>query len=202
MRLRYSQTSPYVRKVLMAAIELGLGDRIEREATDAWSSETTLPRDNPLGKVPALVADDGMVLYDSPVICEYLDGLAGGGKLFPPSGAARWKALRFQALADGICDAAILCRLERNLRPADKRWDVWDARQIGAVTRSLDALEAMADDLDVRPTIGTLSVLAALGYLDFRFADENWRQGRPKLAAWFAKASDRPSFRDTAPPSA
>ncbi|HZH27910.1 MAG TPA: glutathione S-transferase [Azospirillaceae bacterium] len=202
MRLRYSPTSPYVRKVVMTAIELGLNDRIEREATDAWSSETTLPRDNPLGKVPALVTDDGMVLYDSPVICEYLDARAGGGKLFPSAGAARWKALRFQALGDGMCDAAILCRLERNMRPADKRWDVWESRQLGAVTRGLDTLETMAADLEGPTTIGTLSVLATLGYLDFRFADLNWRQRCPKLAAWFAKASDRPSFRDTAPPSA
>lgn len=198
MKLRHSPTSPYVRKVVMVAKELGLADRIAIEPTDPWSAETTLPADNPLSKVPALATDDGLVLFDSPVICAYLDELAGG-KL-TPAGRGRWVAARLEALGDGICDAAILRRLEGAMRPADKRWDGWADRQKRAVDRALDALEAAAGDLAGPPTIGSLAVAAALGYLDFRFAHEDWRPGRPGLAAWFETARTRPSFAETAPP--
>jgi glutathione S-transferase len=200
MKLRYSATSPYVRKVLMVAAACGIPDRIERDATDPWAADTTLGHDNPLGKVPALVLDDGTTLYDSPVICEYLDWVAGVGKVIPAPGPARWTALRRQALGDGICDAAILRRLEHTQRPAERRSDTWDARQKGHVTRALNALEAEADHLGAEPDIGTISILVALGYLDFRFGAEDWRQGRPRLTAWFAAASTHASYRDTAPP--
>ncbi|WP_158045149.1 glutathione S-transferase N-terminal domain-containing protein [Skermanella pratensis] len=203
MKLRYSATSPYVRKVMMVIHELGLADRVELEKTDAWSPETNLPDDNPLGKVPALVVEGGTALFDSPVICEYLDSLASGGegRLFPPPGAERWAALRFQALADGICDAAILRRLEGN-RPEQFRSSDWMERQRRAVARSLDQLEKEADRLGTRADIGALAVLAALGYLDFRFGHEDWRQGRPALSAWFDQASARGSFAATKPPAA
>ncbi|HYG85720.1 MAG TPA: glutathione S-transferase N-terminal domain-containing protein [Azospirillum sp.] len=199
MKLRYSSTSPYVRKVMMVAIECGLDSSIELQNTDAWSAETDLPKDNPLGKVPALILDTGMVLYDSPVICEYLDTLHDGPRLFPPPGPARWTALRQQALADGICDAAILRRLEGN-RPDGEKSAAWAERQRLAVARACDALEAEAASLPAEPTIGTLAILAALGYLDFRFGHEDWRPGRPALAAWFEKAAARDSVRRTAPP--
>src|SRR5689334_5968404 len=142
MKLRFSPTSPYVRKVMMVIHELGLTDRVQLETTDAWSPTTTLPTTNPLGKVPALVLDDGSALFDSPVIAEYLDSLPGGGTapLFPASGPARWTALRQQALADGICDAAILRRLEGN-RPEQIRSTDWMESQRAAVARTVDVLE-------------------------------------------------------------
>jgi glutathione S-transferase len=200
MKLRYSATSPYVRKVMMVIHELGLANRVELENTDAWSPKTDLPTDNPIGKVPALVTDDGMALFDSPVICEYLDSV-GSGTLFPPVGPERWTALRFQALADGICDAAILRRLEGN-RPEQLRSTDWMERQKAAVGRCLDLLEKQAGTLGDGADIGTLAVLSALGYLDFRFGHEDWRAGRPALSAWFDKASARESFTATKPPAA
>ncbi|PWC39946.1 glutathione S-transferase [Azospirillum sp. TSO35-2] len=200
MTLRWSPTSPYVRKVMMVVIERGLEARVQRVATDPWSADTDLPKDNPLGKVPALTLEDGTTLFDSPVIAEYLDGLgAAGAPLFPPAGPARWTALRFQAIADGICDAAILRRLE-SMRPDGEKSANWMERQRKAVARSLDLLETDAAKLEGGVSIGTLAVLAALSYLDFRFGHEDWREGRPTLAAWFATASDRDSLRKTAPP--
>jgi glutathione S-transferase len=202
MKLRYSATSPYVRKVMMVIHERGLSDRVELEKTDAWSPETDLPINNPLGKVPALVTGDGPALFDSPVIVEYLDTLAGpNASLFPAAGPDRWAALRFQALADGICDAAILRRLEGN-RPEQLRSTDWMERQRAAVARSVDALEADAATLGERFTIGGVAVLAALGYLDFRFGHEDWRPGHPALSAWFDAESKRDSFVGTAPPAA
>lgn len=199
MRLRYSATSPYVRKVLMVAIECGLEHTIERLGTDPWSADTDLPTDNPLGKVPCLTLDDGGALFDSPVICEYLDSLHTGRRLFPETGPARWTALRQQAIADGICDAAILRRLER-LRPDGERSATWTARQEAAVLRALDALDREVAALSPGPSIGTLATLAALGYIDFRWPESAWRDGRADLAAWFERESGRESFQRTLPP--
>lgn len=199
MKLRHSPTSPFVRKVMMTALEAGVADRIKAIATDVWSPDTTIGADNPLGKVPALVLDDGTVLYDSPVICEYLDSLnTDGAPLFPPPGPARWAALKQQALSDGICDAAVLW-LRETKRPEGERSPSWIERQKLAITRGCDALEASADGLSGPVTIGTLSAAMALGYLDLRFPELNWRAGRPKLAAWFLEASARPSFEATRP---
>lgn len=200
MKLRYSPTSPYVRKVTMTIIECGLEHQVERVLTNAWAEDTDLPADNPLGKVPALIPDDGPALFDSPVICEYLDSQHGGAPLFPAIGPARWAALRFQAIGDGLNDAAVLRRLEV-MRPDGERSDKWAARQAAAMTRSLDALETDADALAAGFTIGSIAVMAALGYLDLRFADDNWRDGRPKLAAWFAAMAQRPSYLSTLPPA-
>ena len=136
MRLRYSPTSPYVRKVSVCAIEFGLAERIERIPTDTLDPKTDLAEHNPLVKVPALVLEDGEVLYDSPVICEYLDSLHDGAKIFPPAGPERWTALRQQALGDGILDAAILCMLETLRRPEALRWRGWIDKQTGKVTRA------------------------------------------------------------------
>jgi glutathione S-transferase len=198
MKLCYSVTSPYVRKVVAAGIELGLDGKIERQPTSAWDPASKLGQINPLGKVPALVTDKGEALYDSPVICEYLDSLAGGGKLFPAIGEARWTALRQQALADGIMDAGVSARLE-STRPAGTKSDDWIARQRAAISRALDALEAEAASLGGGVTIGHVAIGCALGYLDFRFAADDWRKGRPKLAAWFEGFSKRPSIATTVP---
>jgi glutathione S-transferase len=186
---------------MMVMIECGLERSIETVATNAWAPDTDLPKDNPLGKVPALLLDDGQTLYDSPVIAEYLDTLHDGPRLFPPIGPARWAALRLQALADGICDAAIL-RLKESQRPEDERSADWMERQRAAMERALDALEAQASTLDGPLSIGTIALLAALGYLDLRFAADDWRGSRPGLAAWFERESGRDSFRRTMPPAA
>ncbi len=196
MKLLYSPTSPFARKVLACAITRGLDRRIERVPVDAQASGPELVAANPLSKVPTLITEDGLALYDSPVICEYLDSLGDAVGLFPPSGGARWLALRFQAMGDGIMDAAVLRRGE-STRPAEAARDKVIARQAAAVARALDALEA--DPPHHGLDIGSLTVACALGYLDFRYAHEAWRDGRPALAAWFAAISREPGLAETAP---
>src|SRR3546814_9590922 len=165
MKLRFSPTSPYVRKVLTTAHEDGIADRIEKVPTDVWGPKSDLGRDNPLGKVPALILDDGTVLFDSPVICEYLDTEHGGGRLLPKSGPERWKTLRLQALGDGILDAAVATMLEGK-REAQQRSAHWLGRYRAAIVRALDDIEARADDQIGPPTLGQIAVGCALGYLD------------------------------------
>lgn len=199
MKLHYSPASPYVRKVNVCAEELGLAPRIEIVPTKVVPSEPNREYGKvaPLMKVPSLELDDGTVLFDSIVICEYLDSLAGG-KLFPAAGDARWKALRLHALADGILDASILARYENFLRPAELRWQAWTQGQLAKVDQGLDFLEGCAGELKGLD-IGSISVGCALGYLDFRYADRDWRGKHPKLAAWFEAISKRESFRRTVP---
>ncbi len=197
MKLYYSATSPYVRKVLACAIAGGVEGRITRIDTNPHASPPELLRDNPLSKVPCLVTGDGLALFDSPVICEYLDSI-GDATLFPPSGPARWRALKLQAIGDGIMDAAVARRMDQ-ARPAEEARTQFMERQAKAVSRALDVLEAdtLANHLD----IGTVSVACALGYLDFRFADDAWREGRPGLTKWYAAMEQRPEIKDTAPPA-
>jgi glutathione S-transferase len=200
MQLHYNVASPFVRKVMAVAIETGLAERIElvKRLPSPVAPVAELNADNPLGKVPCLLTDDGVALYDSRVICEHLDSLHYGPKMFPPAGAARWTALRRQALGDGIMDAAVLTRYETFTRPEEARWDAWIDSQKQKFRRGLDALEAEGMTLDV-VDIGTLAIACALGYLDFRFADENWRARRPRLAAWFEQFAQRPSIATTGP---
>lgn len=198
MKLRYGPISPYVRKVLTLAYETGLEKRIERVPTAVWAADSDIAKDNPLGKIPALVTDDGEVLYDSPVICEYLDSLHGGAKLFPAAGVARWKALKLQALADGVLDAAILRRHESQ-RPAAEQSKAWLERQANAVKRGMDALEKEASSWGEALEIGQIAAGCVCGYLDFRYANENWRPGRPRLAEWYERFAKRPSMVATAP---
>lgn len=200
MKLRYSPTSPYVRKVLVCAMERGLEDRIERIPTNVWDPNTDLPSVNPLGKVPTLVLDNGEVLYDSPVICEYLDSLHDGEPLIPPAGPARWSVLRQQALADGVLDAAILRITEAARRPEALRWPDWIERQAGKMHRSVDALEQDVAGLDGALDLGKIAIGCTLGYLDFRFAADDWRTGHPALAKWYEAFAARPSMRATRPP--
>ena len=198
--LYLSPTSPYARKVRILVLEAGLSARVAMAPTNPWDSDPALTELNPLSKVPTLVADDGFVLFNSPLICEYLDSLHDGPKLFPPGGQPRWTALRQQALGDGIIDAAVLRRLD-GMRPPEQQSASWQERQRTAVNRGLDALERDAGALDGgTPTIGTITVACALGYLDLRFADEPWGDGRPQLADWFAGFAPRASFVETAPP--
>ena len=200
MRLHYNAASPYVRKVMAVAIETGLEQRLEptqRKMTPV-APDADLAADNPLGKIPCLVTDDGAVLYDSRVICEYLDSLHGGPKMFP-AGATRWPALRRQATADGILDAALLARYETFLRPEERRWPDWTEGQKLKFRRALDGLEGEAGTFRDTVDIGTIAIACALGYLDFRYADEEWRATRPRLAAWFERFCERPSIARTAP---
>ena len=198
MKLRYSPTSPYVRKVMVTALETGVEGRIERIPTNVWDPASDITADNPLGKVPALITDGGEILFDSPVICEFLDSLHDGVKLFPPSGGARWTALRRQALGDGIMDAAV-GRLLEGKRPDGERSEAWAARLSTAIGRSLDVLEDKADALGGAVTIGQITIACALGYLDFRFPDDAWRTDRPALADWYEEIAERRSIVETMP---
>jgi glutathione S-transferase len=201
LKLHTNVASPFARKVRAVAIETGLVGKIEmldRRMTPV-RPDPAIVRDNPLGKIPCLVTDDGTALYDSRVICEYLDGLHDGPRLFPPSGPARWTALRRQALADGIMDAGVLARYETFLRPEERRWPEWALNQKLKFQRALDALEAEAGSLAETVNIGTIAVGCALGYLDFRYAAEGWRASRPKLAVWLERFAKRPSMARTAP---
>jgi glutathione S-transferase len=201
MKLHYNRASPFVRKVMAVAIEIGLDDRLEpvsRMMTPV-KPDADLTEDNPLGKVPCLVTDDGATLYDSPVICEYLDSVHDGPKMFPVAGPARWKALRRQAEGDGIMDAGVLARYETFLRPKGRRWPEWVEGQKLKFRRALDSLEAEAEDFGDTVDIGTIAIGCALGYLDFRYASEHWRSGRPKLAAWYEKLAARASMQETQP---
>jgi glutathione S-transferase len=201
MKLYSSITSPYVRKVRILARETGLAGRIEEipASVSPIVRDLQVARANPLAKLPALLLDDGSALYDSAVICEYLDGLHAGRRLFPPAGPARWTALRLQAEGDGLLDAAVLARYELALRPEPLRWPEWIAGQKAKITGVLDVLERDAESLAGELTIGGITIACALGYLDFRFADDAWRSARPRLAAWFAEISKRESLRTTMP---
>jgi glutathione S-transferase len=182
MKLAFSAASPYVRKAMACAIARGIAGQVEK-----WSIKTSDPvlaQSNPLGKVPTLVTDDGVGLYDSPVICEYLDSIGTAAPLFPAPGPARWNALRQQALADGIMDASQPRRRELAL-PQDEGRVEWIALQRGKVDRSIAELEKEAGGLGALTTIGEITIACALGYLDFRFAHEPWRPAAPKLAAWY-----------------
>jgi len=202
MKLRYSPASPYVRKVMAVAMEIGLDGGIEKIPTDSRKGDPELARENPLSKVPTLTTDGGEALYDSRVICEYLDSLHDGVKLFPPSGGARWTALRRQALADGIMDAALVGVYEK-LRPKKEERSVdWIARQKGKIAAALDVLEEEADGFADGVDIGLIAVACALGYLDFRYADDHWRADRPALADWYDVFGERPSMTATRPPEA
>jgi glutathione S-transferase len=201
VKLRYSAASPFVRKVMVVALETGLAPRIERVPTTVAPIQENpdYQREHPLIKVPALVTDEGAVLYDSRVICEYLDSLHQGPKLFPAAGEARWTALRRQALGDGLCDAAVLTRYETFLRPEEKRWEQWIDGQMRKVRGALDALEADAPNFGSGIDIGLVAIGCALGYLDFRYESEHWRSSRPKLAAWYEKFAARASMLETQP---
>ena len=195
MKIAYSPNSPYVRKAMVCAILRGL-------TIEKWTIGTTAPelaQVNPLSKVPTLITDDGMVLYDSPVICEYLDSLGNAPKLFPQAGPARWKALQQEALADGILDASQPRRREIALPQDDGRKE-YIATQRGKVDRSVAVLEAEADKLGNLTTIGEVTIACALGYLDFRYANEPWRPAAPKLAAWYEKVAAMPAMAQTVPP--
>jgi glutathione S-transferase len=198
MKLHWSPRSPYVRKVMIVAHELGLADRLEivRTVVGGTTPHLALMRENPLGKIPTLVLEDGSVLYDSPVICEFLDTLHDGPKLFP-SWPERLPALRRLALGDGMRDIALAWVGER-FRPKEKQsmphGALWEAK----IRACVDALETEAGALAAGPlTIGHIGIGVALSYLDFRFDDLQWREEHERLAAWYATFDARPSVTAT-----
>jgi glutathione S-transferase len=200
MKILYSATSPFARKCLVSAHELGLRKRLELvpAAPHPVNRDPSVVAVNPLGKVPALITDDGAVIFDSPVICEYLNTL-GDGHLIPASGAARWRVLSDQTLADGMLDAAVLTRYETNARPESLRWDAWIGGQLEKVTCGLAELERRAGELAGRIDVGTIAIGCALGYLDLRYASMSWRDGHPGLAGWYAELALRESMASTRP---
>ena len=190
MKLRVSATSPYVRKVRLVAAETGLAAHIDLIPTDVWAQGCDISKYNPLGKIPALITDDGQNLYDSAVICEYLDSLHGGAKLFPEAGPERWQHLRLHALCDGILDALVAVRIETAIRPPEFRWRGWIDRQTDAMLRALDTLESEADQWGEDFRIGQISAACALSQVDFRYG-RSWRDARPRLAAWWDRTANR-----------
>lgn len=200
MKLFYSPASPYVRKVLASARILGLADSIELlpSAASPVARDMTIARVNPLGKVPTAYLDDDTALIDSRTICEYLHEQAPEKGLLP-AGAARWEALRLHALADGLLDAALLARYEVAMRPAELRWDDWLKGQMGKIDAAIAVLESEVEALQGRSDIGSITVGCALGYLDFRFADHDWRSNAPRLAQWWAEFGATPAMAETAP---
>ncbi|WP_370676960.1 glutathione S-transferase family protein [Pleomorphomonas sp. PLEO] len=198
MILRASLTSPFGRKPRLAAAVAGLSDRVEVVMADTFDDSDSLRTQNPLGKVPTLVLADGSTLYDSRVILEYFDYLAGGDRIIPIEPAARFAALKLQALGDGILDAGVLRRLETLFRDETLRSHRWLGYQSGKMARALDVLEA-APPSDTDILVGEIAVACGLGFIDFRLGDE-WRAGRPRLAGWFERFGERcPGFADTAP---
>ncbi|URK16222.1 glutathione S-transferase family protein [Thalassospira sp. GO-4] len=183
MILRSSGPSPFGRKVKMVAKILGIYDRLTVEMSNTNDPQDTLRQQNPLGKIPILILDDGRKIFDSRVICEYLDAQVDGITLHPTESDARWEALTLQALGDGIVDAAILQVYENRMRPEDKRHDDWLSYQADKVKRSLDLLSQTPPSLEGDLTIGHVAIACALGYLDLRF-EGKWRASYPALVAW------------------
>jgi glutathione S-transferase len=195
VKLFYAAPSPFVRKCLITAHELGLRERIELAPSAAHpvNRDPAVVAKNPLGKIPTLVTEEGVVLFDSRVICEYLNEMGGGG-LLPAGGAARWLVLADQALADGMMDAAILIRYETAVRPENLRWNDWIGGQMEKVTSGLGEFERRAGDLRDRVDLGTIALGCALGYLDFRFAPLTWRGKFPLVGRWLETFAQRESM--------
>ncbi|MCU1722089.1 glutathione S-transferase N-terminal domain-containing protein [Pseudomonas sp. 5P_5.1_Bac1] len=205
MTLYHSPLSPFVRKVTVFLHETGQFDRVTLNTinTSPISTDVGLSRDNPVGKIPALVLGNGTVLHDSRVILEYLDLQHVGNPLIPREGDARWRRLSLASQADAIMDASVLARYEQFLRPAEKQWDEWLTAQQEKIRRGLADFEAehiaeLASVFDV----AAIGAACALGYIDLRMPNFGWREQQPKLAAWYAEVSQRPSMKLTAPPAA
>lgn len=195
--LRSSAASPFGRKVKIAVAMLGLSDRIEIVNADTMDPNDSIRQQNPLGKIPALILENGEVLYDSRVILEYLDHLAGGGRIVPSSGWERFAALRQQALADGIMDAALLYVYEGRWRAEDRREPKWLELQTGKIERGLAEAEARLSTPDAVLHVGHITLACALGYLDLRFGGR-WRDNHPRLVAWLSDFEARvPAFDKT-----
>jgi glutathione S-transferase len=199
--LRTGFGSPFGRKARIAISVLGLDGKVKVEPASTQDPADPISKQNPLGKVPVLILDDGTTLFDSPVILEYLDVLAGGGKIIPKDTKARFEALRLQALADGILDASILIVYEGRYRPPEMAVQKWIDHQAGKAQRGLAALEGALPGLDAPPTVGQITLACALGYRDFRFKGD-WRKDHPRLLSWLDRfAAGVPAYTTTAPPA-
>lgn len=210
LQLYFSPTSPYVRKVMIAASYLGIRDQVELLPCNASpiDRDRAITTFNPLAKVPSARTPDGLNLYDSRVICEYLDSNMehkdGRHALFPAAGPARWVALTQQALGDGLMDAALLARYESFLRPEEFRWAAWMDGQVAKITDCLGEIETQAPTLGgvEKFTIGEITLACALGYLDLRFDTMQWRAKCPQTAVWYENFAALPFVASTAPPPA
>ncbi|RDV04868.1 glutathione S-transferase [Undibacter mobilis] len=201
MILRHSPASPFVRKVKIAADVLGLADQIKLEDTDTIAPESGFLDQNALGKIPTLILEDGSTLFDSRVIVEYLDHLAGGGRILPKEPKARFAALRLQALCDGILEATLLIVYEGRFRTPEMRFQAWLDRQQSKTDRALAVLEAAPPALTETPDVGQIALACALGYLDLRLAGA-WRKNHPKLVTWLDQFAARvPAFARTKAPT-
>jgi glutathione S-transferase len=200
-KLYYAPTSPYVRKVMVTAHCLGLAEQIEtlESAAHPVKRDERVATFNPLAKVPAMQTAEGLSLFDSRVICEYLDTYAGGS-LFPREGQPRWISLARQALGDGLLDAALLARYETFARPVDKQWQGWLDGQLTKIRAVLAEIERQVPDYSTVPDdIGLIAIGCGLGYLDFRFASLDWRASYPATAGWFARFEQHPAMVATRP---
>ncbi len=199
MILRSSPASPFGRKVRLAIAVLGFDNDVKIEAADTTDLNDSVRKQNPLGKIPVLIAEDGTAYYDSRVILDYLDDRAGGGKIVPRDAKARLAALRLQALGDGLLDASILTVYEARWRKTETHEPKWLEHQAGKVSRALASLEAAPPAIDTPPTVGQITIACALGYRDFRF-NGSWRGDHPKLVAWLDSfAAKVPAFAATKP---
>lgn len=202
MTLFHNPASPFVRKVLVLLHETGQQHRVALQLSQLTpvKPDRALIEDNPLSKIPALRLANGSVIHDSRVILDYLDHQHVGNPLIPRDGAARWRRLTLASLADGVMDAAVMIRYETALRPVEKHWDEWLDAQRDKIRRALGLLEAEAiAELASHFDVASISVACALGYLDLRHPDLEWRKANPQLAAWFAEVSLRPSMLETVP---
>jgi glutathione S-transferase len=201
MKLIGSLSSPYVRKVRVVLAEKKLDYQLELE--NVWAPETTIQQLNPLGKVPCLIMEDGYAMQDSRVIVEYLDAVSPVCKLLPPNGRERADIKCWEALADGVLDAGVLVRLERNLRPKEQQSEQWIARQLQKVELGLASMSERLDDgawcAGNHYSLADVAVGCCLGWLSFRFPEIDWRSKHPNLGRLFDKLSERPSFKDTVP---
>jgi glutathione S-transferase len=204
MKLSFSLGSPFARKVRIAAIELGLIDNIEFMPLTVvpGQSNDEYSKIHPLKKLPALITDSGEVIADSYVIVEYLDEMAGGGKLIPASGPARWKIKSDHSLTQGMLDSMLLCRYENAVRPPEFRWKAWSDDHWNRAWNGMARFEQQADMLSRPLDISQIALACVLGYADFRFADCGWRKAYPKLDAFNQKMLERPSVKISVPPPA
>jgi glutathione S-transferase len=206
MKLFWTPASPFVRKVMVAILELGLRERIEICPTywpHEWGVRTiAFEQDfiaaNPIGRIPTLVTDEGIAIPESNWICEYLDSLSGAPRLLPKAGAARWKCIRALAVADGAVEAMIARRAETLRKGADRSAE-FIAKQRDRSARCLDCLEREIAAIEGELTLAQISAGIACGYMDFRYPEDQWRTGRPRLAAWYAAFAARPSMVETVP---
>jgi glutathione S-transferase len=202
LKLFYAPTSPYVRKVMVSAALLGLTEQIDKLSSAAHpvNRDQRIADFSPLAKVPTAMTDSGQVLFDSRVICAYLDDVDGQHRLFPVTGEAQWTALTWQSVGDGLLDAALLARYETTARPQEVQWTGWIDAQMTKIHACLALIDASAATLSIdTPTIGEITLGCALGYLDFRFASLDWRAQYPSAATWFDAFNATPAMAATIP---